>query len=399
MGFRSAESRWSADFPAASELLGYRAAAMVERASDLMALLSHEGTLLYLNRTGRRVLGMGELEPGTVLLSHLVFGKSERKILSRVTEIGEWRGECCFRHQRSGAAIPMEATFSALMQGGSGSDLEIALEARVTAENKAKEDRRSLQTQLQQAIKMEAVGRLAAGISDHFNNLLTANSRFSEIVLDELEPEHGLRAEADETLNACHRTAAMIRQLLAVGRRQALEPLVTSSNHKVQEMVTLLHGLIGEDIVIETELAPDPAFVRADPAQLEQVLIHLMVNARDAMPAGGKLIIRTETVDLDEAHLSPFGARGPHVRISVTDTGHGMDSETLAHVFEPFFSTKERGTGLGLATVYGIVSQSGGHVAVDSRPGGGATFAVYLPAVQDVEESTPARAIEPAGGG
>ena len=269
----------------------------------------------------------------------------------------------------------------------------------MTAENKAEEERRSLQTKLQ-AVTMEAVARLAAGLSDHFNHLLAANSRFSEIVLDELEPEHGLRAEADETLNACHRTAAMIRQLLAVGRRQVLEPVVTSSNRKVQEIVTLLRGLIGEDIVIETELASEPAFVRADPAQLEQVLIHLMVNARDAMPTGGKLIIRTETLDLDEAHLSPFGARGPHVRITVTDTGHGMDSETLAHVFEPFFSTKERGTGLGLATVYGIVSQSGGHVAVDSRPGGGATFAVYLPAaVQDVEESTPARAIEPAGGG
>ena len=371
---------------------------MVERAPDLMALLSHEGTLLYLNRTGRRVLGMGELEPGKVLLSDLVFGKSERKILSRVTEIGEWRGECCFRHQRSGAAIPMEATFSALTQGGSDSDLEIALEARGTAENEAEEDRRSLQTQLQ-AVEMEAAGRLAAGISDHFDNLLAAISGFSEIVLDRLEPEHGLRAGADEILSACHRTAAMIQQLLAVGRRQALEPVVTSSSHKVQEMVTLLRGLIEEDIVIETELASDPAFVRADPAQLEQVLIHLMVNARDAMPAGGKLILRTETVDLDQAHLSPIGARGPHVRLSVTDTGHGMDSETLAHVFEPFFSTKERGTGLGLATVYGIVSQSGGHVAVDSRPGGGATFAVYLPAVQDVEESTPARAIEPAGGG
>jgi len=126
MGFRSGESRWSVDFPAASELLAYRAAAMVERASDL--LLSQEGNLLHLDRTGRRVLGMGELELGTVLLSHLVFEKSERKILSRVTEIGEWRGECCFRHQRSGAAIPMEAIYSALTQGGSDSGLEIAME-------------------------------------------------------------------------------------------------------------------------------------------------------------------------------------------------------------------------------------------------------------------------------
>jgi signal transduction histidine kinase len=159
--------------------------------------------------------------------------------------------------------------------------------------------------------------------------------------------------------------------------------VVTSSSDKVREIVRILGGVLGEDIVIDTEIATDPGFVYADPAQLELVLIHLLVNARDAMPEGGKLTIRTETMNLDPSPLSPLGAEGPHVRISVSDTGHGMDSEALSRAFEPFFTTKDRGKGLGLATVYGIVSQSGGHVSVDSRPGAGATFAIYLPAVDD----------------
>lgn len=169
----------------------------------------------------------------------------------------------------------------------------------------------------------------------------------------------------------------------SVGRRQSLEPVVTSSSDKVREIVRILGGVLGEDIVIDTEIAADPGFVHADPAQLELVLIHLLVNARDAMPEGGKLTIRTETMNFDPSPLSPLGAEGPHVRISVSDTGHGMDSEALSRAFEPFFTTKDRGKGLGLATVYGIVSQSGGHVSVDSRPGAGATFAIYLPAVDD----------------
>jgi signal transduction histidine kinase len=159
--------------------------------------------------------------------------------------------------------------------------------------------------------------------------------------------------------------------------------VVTSSSDKVREIVRILGGVLGEDIVIDAEIAADPGFVHADPAQLELVLIHLLVNARDAMPEGGKLTIRTETMNLDPSPLSPLGAEGPHVRISVSDTGHGMDSEALSRAFEPFFTTKVRGKGVGLATVYGIVSQSGGHVSVDSRPAAGATFAIYLPAVDE----------------
>jgi signal transduction histidine kinase len=380
MGYR--ESRWSAEVPAAFEIPGYRASALVERASAVMGLVSREGALLYVNRTGRQVLGVEEFEPERVLLSNLVFGKSEREILSRVTSVGEWRGEIAFRHQGSGAAIPMEAAFCALAEGGIRSEPAIALEARLTGDGSAEEEPRPRDALLR-AAKMEAVARLAGGMSGQFEDLLTAISGFSEVLLDRLEPKDALRPAAERTLNACHRTAALIHQLVAVGRRQALEPAVTSSNDKVREMQRLLGGVLGEDIVIETELSSDPAFVRADPAQLEQVLLHLMVNGRDAMPEGGKLTIRTERMDLDEVPLTFPGARGSHVRISVTDTGHGMDTEELAMLFEPFFTSKKNGAGLGLATVYGIVSQSGGHLEVDSRPGAGATFAVYLPAADD----------------
>ncbi len=351
-----------------------------------MGLVSREGVLIYVNRRGRRVLGVEDLEPDGLLLSNLVFVKSEREILSRVTAVGEWRGELAFRHQRSGAAIPMDAVFWALADGGAPSEPAIALEAWLKGDSRLEEDPRSREALLRSA-KMEAVARLAGGISDQFENLLSAISTFSEVVLDRLEPKDARRPEAERTVKACHRTAGLIRQLLAVGRRQALAPAVTSSNDKVREMQMLLSAVLRDDVVIETELSSDPAFVRADPYQLEQVLLHLMVNARDAMPDGGILTIRTESMDPDELPRSFRGARGPHVRISVTDTGHGMDSEKLALLFEPFFTSKENGVGLGLATVYGIVSQCGGHVEVDSWPGAGATFAVYLPAAENPRQS------------
>jgi len=379
------KSSLSAEGPAALELPGYRASALVEHASTVMALVSRDGALNYVNGTGRRVLGLDELEPRRVHLSHLVFGKSEREILSRVMQVGEWRGEIAFRHQGSGAAIPMEAAFSALTENGSRSDVEIALEAKLREGNNGADPRS--RDALLRAAKMEAVARLAGGISVQFEDLLTAISGFSELVLDRLEPTDGLRPGVERTLNACHRTAALIRQLLAVGRRQVLQPVVTSPNDKVREMQKLLSGLLGDDVVLETELSSDTPFVRADPAQLEQVLVHLIVNGRDAMPEGGKLTIRTESMNLDEVPPSFPGAPGPHVRISVTDTGRGMDPEELAVLFEPFFTSKKNGVGLGLATVYGIVSQSGGHLEVDSRPGAGATFAVYLPAVDNPRQS------------
>jgi signal transduction histidine kinase len=224
------------------------------------------------------------------------------------------------------------------------------------------------------AAKLDKMARLIAGFSNNFEALLASVSVLGEIALEGLGETDPRRARAEQALSACLRTVAILRQIQVVGRHQPLEPRLIRINDVVLEMLKLLRTVLDESIEIETELTSQETLIRADPALLEQVLLHLIVNARDAMPDGGRLTLRTEIVNLGEDR--PF-----HVRVSVTDTGHGMDGKTMGLLFEPFFSTKERGAGLGLATVYGIVSQSGGQVEVDSRPGAGSTFAVFLPSI------------------
>jgi len=245
------------------------------------------------------------------------------------------------------------------------------------------------------AAKMECASRLAAGLSERLEDLLAAIPPFRQDVLDRMEGDDGLRAASEAILGACHRAETTLRQLVAVGRRQALAPAIVDCNRKIQQTLELLQGVLGENVAVEAELASDPGFVRVDPVQLELALIHLLVNARDAMPEGGRLTLRTERLEPGDCPRPPVG---PHVRISVTDTGCGMDGDALARAFEPFFSTKKRGSGLGLATVYGFASQSGGHVSADSRRGEGSTFTLCLPAVRDMEESNSRAASEALGG-
>jgi PAS domain S-box-containing protein len=246
-------------------------------------------------------------------------------------------------------------------------------------------ERRSLEEQLVQAQKMEAVGRLAGGIAHDFNNLLTAILGYGDLMLPKLH-DPTLRAKMMEIRKAAERAATLTRQLLAFSRKQVLVPEVVAVGGLIEEMSKMLRRLIGEDIELVTILPHSPAAVRADPGQLEQVLMNLAVNARDAMPRGGKLTIHVAVVQPDDAfrkdHPDVPGDR--QVLISVTDTGMGIDPEVRKHIFEPFFTTKElgRGTGLGLATVYGIVKQSGGHVEVETTPGQGTTFRIFLPAVE-----------------
>lgn len=244
-------------------------------------------------------------------------------------------------------------------------------------------EHKQLEDRLRQAHKMEAVGRLAGGVAHDFNNLLTIIRGHSDLLLDRPGVEASQRRSLEQIQKAGNRAVSMTRQLLAFSRMQVLEPRVLDLNEVVGEMGKMLPRLIGEHIeyvfVPQAKLSP----VKADPGQIEQVVMNLVVNARDAMPDGGKITVRTQMASLDEAEArkrAPMTS-GQYVLLSVSDTGHGMDPETKAHIFEPFFTTKEigKGTGLGLATVYGVVKQSGGFIYVDSAPGKGTTFEIYLP--------------------
>ncbi|HVI09792.1 MAG TPA: ATP-binding protein [Candidatus Binatia bacterium] len=250
-------------------------------------------------------------------------------------------------------------------------------------------ERRALEQQLRQSQKMEAVGRLAGGIAHDFNNLLMVISGYSEFLLDRLGPDPALRGPAQEIGSAAGRATSLTRQLLAFSRKQMLAPKILDLNTVVGENLKMLTRMIGEDIDLVMVPAPSIGSVRADAGQIEQVIMNLAVNARDAMPSGGKLTIETANVTLDEEYArfhAPLPA-GNYVMLAISDTGAGMDSETQSHIFEPFFTTKgPKGTGLGLSTVYGIVKQSGGYIWVYSEPGKGTTFKIYFPRVAELVE-------------
>jgi signal transduction histidine kinase/ActR/RegA family two-component response regulator len=255
-------------------------------------------------------------------------------------------------------------------------------------------ERWTLEEQLRQAQKMEAVGQLAGGVAHDFNNLLTVIRTYSEFMLEQIEDGSSLRADAIEIQKAAGRAAALTRQLLAFSRKQVIVPRSIDLNEIVQGMEPMLRRLIGEDIRIELHVAQELGAVKADTGHLEQVVLNLVVNARDAMPQGGTITIETsETMLTEEMHGGLGVIPGPYISLVVRDTGCGMDRATRARVFEPFFTTKEqgRGTGLGLSTVYGIVKQSEGYIWCDSTEGVGTTFTVLLPHTAAEERSVEQR--------
>jgi two-component system cell cycle sensor histidine kinase/response regulator CckA len=251
-------------------------------------------------------------------------------------------------------------------------------------------ERRALEQQVRQGQKMEAIGRLAGGIAHDFNNLLGVIIGYGDLVLEQAGVDNPLLKPVEQIRKAADRASVLTRQLLAFSRQQVLEMKVLNLNEVVAEMANMLPRLLGEDIHLETILDPALGQVKADQGQIEQVIMNLAVNARDAMPGGGRLLIQTRNAQLQEgfAYKQPAMVPGEYVMILVKDTGMGMDAQTQAHIFEPFFTTKERGkgTGLGLATVYGFVKQSGGYVWVNSEPGMGTTFTIYLPQVSETVE-------------
>ncbi|MGZ8474555.1 MAG: PAS domain S-box protein [Candidatus Deferrimicrobiaceae bacterium] len=354
----------------------------VEQAGECIVVTDTAGTIQYVNPAFERITGYGRTEVVGRNPRFLKSGRQNAAFYKGMWETigrGEvWRGT--FVNKRKDGALYEEDAVISPVRDPSGQVVNyVGVKRDVT-------DVRRMEEQLRQAQKMEAVGRLAGGVAHDFNNLLTAISGYSDLLLHRLPAYSTLRRDVEEIRRAGDRAAGLTRQLLAFSRRQLLQPKVLDLNTVVTTMELMLRRLIGEDIELSTDLSPSLGRVECDPGQVEQVIVNLAVNARDAMPGGGRITIGTVDVDLSPSYAGAHpGVRpGPHVLLSVADTGQGMSDETQAHLFEPFFTTKERGrgTGLGLATVYGIVQQSGGHLRVNSAAGSGTTFLIYLPRIR-----------------
>ena len=344
--------------------------------------LFNKGAEKIFGYAGQEVLG----QPLDVLLPLRFVETHRQNILGFAvsTDAARRMGERkeIFGRRKDGTEFPAEASIS---------KLKLENTTIFTVMLRDITERKSLEQQLRQSQKIEAIGRLTGGIAHDFNNLLTVINGYSEMLLQTLPAGDLQRDNVVQIREAGERAASLTRQLLAFSRRQILAPVVLDLNATVTNMDKMLRRVIGEDIDLMPALKPGLGHVKADPGQIEQVILNLAVNARDAMPKGGKLTIETADVELDEDYARQHvGARtGPHVMLAVSDTGVGMDAETQAHIFEPFFTTKEqgKGTGLGLATVYGIVKQSGGSIWAYSEVGRGATFKIFLPRVNEATES------------
>ena len=397
----STETKKAAQALAESEA---RQRTILESSLDAVITFDENGCIQELNPAAERMLGYSGRDGAPRRWFALVAsrpappaepkGKKDRALGAYGYLLGK-RVEMTAR-RADGTEFPAELTVSRISLQGQEA---YALWMRDLTE------RRRLETQLWQAQKMEAVGRLAGGIAHDFNNLVTVISGYSDLLLMSLPKESSLRRHAEEVKKAGDRAASLTRQLLAFSRRQVLAPQVLDLNAVISNVDKMVRRLIGEDIDLLNVLYPGVWPVKADPGQIEQVLVNLAVNARDAMPEGGKLTIETANVTISPVQgnrYEPAMPPGNYVMLAVSDTGIGMDRETESHIFEPFFTTKEegKGTGLGLATAYGIVKQSGGYIWVYSEPEHGTTFKVYLPRAQEVpvEVFVPGTELRPMGG-
>ncbi|HUC28962.1 MAG TPA: PAS domain S-box protein [Candidatus Acidoferrum sp.] len=360
---------------------------ITENAADMIAVVDSDGRRLYNSPSYQKILGYTDQELRSTNALDQVHAEDTEKVLkaaaeARRTGLGtalEYR----MRH-KDGSWRVLESKASTVVTEGQVEKLVIV--------NRDVTERKHLEEQFRQSQKMEAVGRLSGGMAHDFNNLLGVIIGYGEVVQEGTPAESPLRQCVDEMLKAGHRAAALTRQLLAFSRQQVMDPHVLDLNVVVKDMEKMLKRLIGEDIQLKTDLDPALASIKADQGQLEQVLMNLAVNARDAMPKGGEVKLTTSNFHMDEAFVRRYPypvVAGDYILLTVADTGIGMDATTRARVFEPFFTTKEKGkgTGLGLSMVYGVVKQSGGYIDVLSEPEAGATFNIYLPKAEHHPEA------------
>jgi PAS domain S-box-containing protein len=372
---------------------------LVENAHDIIFSHDLNGKFTSVNRAGEQITGYTHEESLSLKITDTIAPEDVNKVREMLAK--KLAGEEGTAYEvellaKDGKRIAVEVNTKLILQDG----VPIGVQgiARDVTERKHLED------QLRQSQKLEGIGQLAGGIAHDFNNLLTAINGYSSLALQRIEGNASVRTYLEEIKKAGDRAANLTRQLLAFGRKQILQPLPLSLNDIVTDMNKMLQRLIGEDIQLSAKLATDLKRVKADPGQIEQVLVNLIVNARDAMPQGGKLTIETANVELDREYASAHvGVHpGAYVVLAISDTGTGMNEQVRRQIFEPFFTTKEKGkgTGLGLSTVYGIVKQSGGNIWVYSEPNHGTTFKVYLPALASTPKSSEVKAAEsPIPGG
>ena len=354
----------------------------IEQSADTIVITGADGTIQYCNPAFEKTTRYSKEEAigqnVRVLNSEKQDAESYERLWASITEGNVWTGILITR-RKDASSFEANAAISPIRDKAGRITGFVAVSRDIT-------NQRQLEEQLRQAQKLESIGRLAGGVAHDFNNLLTVMNGYSEFLLTLLKPSDPLRLYAEEIRKAGERAAGLTRELLAFSRKQVIEPRVLDLNTTIRESVPMLKSLIGEDIALAAHLDAFLGQVMADPSQIHQVIMNLVVNARDAMPDGGSLDIGTANVELGEAVVAAIHADmkpGRYVVMTVTDTGYGMDEATRCQIFEPFFTTKEKGkgTGLGLPTVYGIVRQSGGWIDVWSEPGAGTWFKVYLPRI------------------
>jgi PAS domain S-box-containing protein len=354
----------------------------IEACADGIAILNENEKFVHMNRAHAAIFGYDNPQELIGKSWRVLYGEEEVVLFERdrmptLARDSRWEGEAVAR-RKDGRSFPQQVSLAALGEGG------MVCVCRDLSE------RRKMEEQLRKKQRMESIGTLAGGIAHDFNNLLTVIIGYGQTLLGKVENEPALRSNVEHIVQSASRAASLTRQLLAFSRKQVLQPRLLDLNAVVRDLEKMLRPLVGDDIVMVTQCAPNLGSVKADLTQIEQVIVNLVVNARDAMPKGGRLTL--STANLDHTHVNGNDRdvpAGRYVVLSVSDNGVGMNSEVLARIFEPFYTTKDvgKGTGLGLSTVYGIVEQSGGYVSVESKPGQGTAFKVFLPRCEAPPES------------